>query len=822
MNIDGLNIKTLRRDSIQTPFLKAYEKLLLGQSQNLKEQELLLLLKIAVIFLNSKEKDLVKFGYRIVLRYANLYQEYESLYQVALQKGFVPVSKFIENDFINKNQYLDSGFLTNFYGAYKELFKDGSKYLSYGQKHLIEFAKNNDNDFAVVAPTSYGKSEMIISRVLRAANKKLCVLVPTKALLAQTKKRLFENAELAKSIKRIITHPEMYKGTEESFVAVLTQERLLRLMQKNPKFTLDTIFIDEAHNLLRDDSRSILLAQVLLIAKKRNKNVRFNFFTPFVADKKSLIIPYAKYNLTFEKTEEFIKIEKFYLINMVAKQPLKLYDQFLDEFITIEKTSQDEIKFIEAHKAKKNIVYLNRPKDIEHFALSFNHRKKGKLNSEVQEIYNAISEFLHPDYNLLKCIKNGVVYHHGGMPDIIRLYVEMLFSSDEYFDLIVTNSTLLEGVNIPAERIFLLTVKIGRRAFNKPQFKNLIGRVCRFSEVFNTQKGGLGMLEPEIYMLKGQYEDGRINLENFIKRVGKSDAVISDEVGNVLLHENEKNLDADQKQALKNSLEYLENIEPKTVDAKDVDYIKSEIGKLCYKNNVYDFNIKVNETQLINNLKAVEVNEVSEVGALIELIYLIFIKDIEITDENFNRLDNESARKFYSMVLNWRVSGSSYKQLIGKLTSYWKKLDTPIIYAGSKWGEITRDFGHKLLYVDISEKSEAEKINLAIHRIKEEQDFVDNTLIKYVEILKDLGFVQSEFYDKVKYGSTDPKIICLLKNGFSIELAKCVIKATYTRFVEINLKNDEVFVSSEIVAKMEDENENRILIFEIGFHVTHP
>jgi len=823
MSLENMNIKGLRKDVSQTTFLSGYLNLLTDNKDSVTNKDLQLLLKMAIIFLKSDEKDLIKLGYRIVLRYSNVFSQYDSLYQVSLQKGFIPVTKFIERQYNSQEILSESELLTAFNWAYQENFKQDSKYLSFGQKKLIEFASNNENDFAVVAPTSYGKSEMIISRVLKQRNKKLCVLVPTKALLAQTKKRLFENSELANSVKRIITHPEMYKGTEESFVAVLTQERLLRLLQKNPKFQLDIVFIDEAHNLLRDDSRAILLAQVILILKKRNKKVRFNFFTPFVAEKKSLIIPYAKYDLEFAQTDEFIKIEKFYVLDLIAKKPLKLYDQFLDDFVTIdENPPQDEIKFIEKNKAKKNIVYLNRPKDIELFALSFNHRKKGRMSGKVEEIYDAISEFLHPDYNLLKCIKNGLVYHHGGMPDIIRLYVEMLFSSDDYFDLIVTNSTLLEGVNIPAERIFLLTVKIGRRAFSKPQFKNLIGRVCRFSEVFNPEKGGLRMLEPEIFMIKGEYEDGRINLENFIKRVGKSDALISDDVGNVLLHENENKLDAEQKEKLKSSLEYLENIEPKTVEAKGIEYIKSDIGKLCYKNNVYDFDIKLNEAQLVENLKALEIKEISEVGDLVDLIHNIFIKDIAITDENFGRLANLPARKFYSMVLGWRVSGSSYKQLIGKLTSYWKKLDNPIIYAGSKWGEITRDFGRKLLYVDLSQKSEAEKINLAIHRIKEEQDFVDNTLIKYLEILQDLGFIQSEFYDKLKFGTNDPKIICLLKNGFSIELAKCIVKTAYSSYVQINLKTDEIYVTSGIVSQMEKENENKILIFEISFHITHP
>lgn len=89
-------------------------------------------------------------------------------------------------------------------------------------------------------------------------------------------------------------------------------------------------------------------------------------------------------------------------------------------------------------------------------------------------------ELYYPEYNLLKCIKNGVVYHHGGMPEVIRLYVENIFTKVPELQFIVTNSTLLEGVNIPAEKMFLLTTAIGNRNLRKSEFKNLIGRICTY------------------------------------------------------------------------------------------------------------------------------------------------------------------------------------------------------------------------------------------------------------------------------------------------------------------------------------------------------
>ena len=43
--------------------------------------------------------------------------------------------------------------------------------------------------FSVIAPTSYGKSELIISAVKEYAGKRICILTSTKALLIQTKEK---------------------------------------------------------------------------------------------------------------------------------------------------------------------------------------------------------------------------------------------------------------------------------------------------------------------------------------------------------------------------------------------------------------------------------------------------------------------------------------------------------------------------------------------------------------------------------------------------------------------------------------------------------
>ncbi len=50
----------------------------------------------------------------------------------------------------------------------------------------------------------------------------------------------------------------MYNG-ETEFIGALTQERLLRLLERMTLF-FDCIYVDEAHNIFSNDNRNVLLA----------------------------------------------------------------------------------------------------------------------------------------------------------------------------------------------------------------------------------------------------------------------------------------------------------------------------------------------------------------------------------------------------------------------------------------------------------------------------------------------------------------------------------------------------------------------------------
>ena len=809
----------------ETIFLSAYEKLLLWKIDDLDENSKFLLLKFALIFINRWNTEVEKFWYSIILAYSNLFSDYKPLYDISINKNYIPISKFIENKFWNL--FNNNSFYYNYILAFEENFKKWDIYLSEWQKTLNIFSEKQ-KDFIVVAPTSYGKSEMIITKIKENIDSSICIIVPSKALLNQFKSKINNDLDILKSNRKIITHPDMLKDINWKNIYILTQERLLRLLQNYPDLTIDILMIDEAHNILKGDERASLLAQVLLILKKRNKNVIFNYFTPFLSNPSNLKLLYNEV-IANRKVNEFLKIEKFKYIDLYNTW-YYAYDQFLNKFFKLsDKKYNDDIQFIKDNEASKNIIYLNKPRDIEKVALKIKSENIN-LNEKIIKVNKALGDFLDEDYNLIKTIENGVLYHHWWMPELVRMYVENMFSEDKNFEYIITSSTLLEWINIPAEKIFILTPKIWRRNFTASEFKNLIWRVCRFSEVFNNETGSLNMLEPDIYIVKWEYSQKDFNVNNFLIKRVRENKELNDIIDNPLIKRNNDNLELSEKEEkkLKFNLEFLENIEEGVSDLEESKYVNSEIAKLCFKNNVYDFDIFKNEAQLIKNFENHKwTNLITWSNELIELIYGIFINNLDLEkfiwndwSANFKRIDNESARKFYSMFISWYSSWKPYKVMISKMLKYWNNPETDdFIYVWKRWWEIKRDPENDIipLYINLAEKNKSEKTNLAILRIKEELDFIEYDLMKYVEILNDLWFLEQNFYNKIKYWTDDSKIIELLKDWFSFELSRLITDITYKKYV--NISYDSINIEEWIIPEMKKNCENDILIFEIGFHI---
>ena len=90
----------------------------------------------------------------------------------------------------------------------------------------------------------------------------------------------------------------------------------------------------------------------------------------------------------------------------------------------------------------------------------------------------------------------------------------------------------------------------------------MIGRVCRFSEIFK-EETKLKKLEPEIYLVISEFFRNRAQVEKYLQKTMKVDKTVSDELENILLRNTEMN--QKQTEELNKEKEFIENYEEGTL-----------------------------------------------------------------------------------------------------------------------------------------------------------------------------------------------------------------------------------------------------------------
>ena len=328
----------------------------------------------------------------------------------------------------------------------------------------------------------------------------------------------------------------------------------------------------------------------------------------------------------------------------------------------------------------------------------------------------------------------------------------------------------------------------------------------------------MGKLLPQIFIVGTDlYSGKKPNFVDFIKKVSKVDSKRNDQVNNVLLKEteiNEYNIED-----INNSMDNLENLEQGIVQGYNGEYVETEIGKILYENNVSEINIHEHEYEIekqINHYR--HSNElITDEKILIQLISNLFINKIKDGDKynELSRLKNVDAQNFYAMFLSWKIKNTPFKLIIRNFLNYWDSIpentERELVFVG-KWGDETFGNSHRQHWVNINKKTRSEKINIAIVRIKEEDDFLDYQIFKFIEVLNEINLIDEEFYLKLKYGTINKKVISLVNDGFSRSLSELII-SKYNNYFTLSESGD-ITLSKKIIKAMMNNNESEILMLD--------
>lgn len=744
-------------------FHNTLSKLTVGKILNNKEQSFIL--SCALILAKYYEKDkrftsYIELSYYIILKYSLVHNDYEPLYDFSINFGFYPIAKNIyELDLFKElsiNDAIVSKQIDNFeHNDYIETTEQRSN-----RKSLL---KNDFEEACYIAPTSFGKSAIIKDFIkdFGIENAKIGIIVPTRSLLMQTYRMVKESS----TDRKIIIHDEMFND-EARFIAIFTQERTLRLLERHTTY-FDLLFIDEAHNIFNKDDRSILLTRAIKVAKKLNPQLKIIYLSPLIADSQ---------NLKVEKGQEIkeqrisFNIKEAEILEYRLNGEVYQYNRFLNEHFKLGE-SPNILDYIYTNSMSKNFIYIRSPKKIERFANQLaSILPEIEFTAEILDLISILKNNVHEDFYEISLLKKGVLYLHGKLPNLIKEYLENKYKLLPSIKYLIANSVILEGMNLPIETLFILNT----HSLQAKELTNLIGRANRLNDIFVEKVNRLDRLLPRIHFVNSE-EYNRIgsNMSNKIHLLRKK--IFVDKLENPILENFDINKIADEKkkEQLLKIIQHEELIEQNNDD--EVLNIKVYLIKEGFS-SVYD-NLDEASTDIYVKLSGIKAAWFDELR-LLDKIYYCFIEDIGIIkDFEIRRVKEVKTRDFYENHIKY-THINTLRENINSMHRYFLKRieeEDAIFYIGESYGdfELQTDMYEtptRNVYVDLSSKDSKTLVNLAIVKIELENKFVQHKLNKFIVMLHDFDLISDDEYNLYTYGTTEETKIALTRFGLSMSL----------------------------------------------------
>ena len=312
--------------------------------------------------------------------------------------------------------------------------------------HLV-----NGENVVLSAPTSFGKSLLIDVLIQTGKYKNIVVIVPTIALIDETRRRL--QSRFGSSF-RIITHASQKSAGANIFV--LTQERYLEF---DPSPKVDFFVIDEFYKLSPDrngnyDDRTSALN--LACFKLARQNAQFLLIGPNIE------------NVWFGDSEirySFIRSE----FRTVGTHIERINANGRQKEITLA---------ICRNCSEQTLVFCKSPQSTHELGEYLINNGLRASSSKATELADWLERNYYKDWSLVRFLRAGIAVHYAALPRSISQYILNLFNTGNIRYLLCT-STIIEGVNTSARNIVVYDNKIATRKFDYFTFNNIKGRAGR-------------------------------------------------------------------------------------------------------------------------------------------------------------------------------------------------------------------------------------------------------------------------------------------------------------------------------------------------------
>ena len=355
---------------------------------------------------------------------------------------------------------------------------------------MIVYRGMNKKVFSYSGPTSMGKSFVVQTyvqeQVKSGSTENFAILVPTKALINEVRSNLI--GALQKYLKeknyRIVTSAgDLVLKQDHHFIFVMTPERLHHMMIERENIRIDFLFIDEAHKISGRGGRSTYYFKVMTQLRKMQELPTIVLASPNIPNPEVYlnIIPGCEHGPMNRLSSRFAPVCQFkYYLDLPSRKAYYFNDYTKERQLCYTLPEGSGLCEIVRSVGKdgQNLVYCSSRRSVLKNAVKYAEDLDPVENDKLKALAAEIKREVHDDCYLADLIIRGVAYHVGYLPANIRLRIENAFESGELRTIFCT-STLVEGVNLPADNLFVTSYQNGRSNMSEVDFKNLIGRVGR-------------------------------------------------------------------------------------------------------------------------------------------------------------------------------------------------------------------------------------------------------------------------------------------------------------------------------------------------------
>ena len=672
----------------------------------------------------------------------------------------------------------------------------------------LVYDRLDDPYFSYSGPTSMGKSfvmRMFIKKqIMDGTRANFALLVPTKALINEVTSSIINDLKemLAENNYRLVTSAGALALKEDhKFILVLTPERLLYLLISNPELNIDHLFIDEAHKISTKGSRSAFYYKVVDMLSRRDKKPNIIFASPNIPNPEIYLklIPDAEVQFEQNLRTTFTPVTQLkYLIDLPNQEILQ-YNSYTDNFTNVANL-KETVSFIDIlnriGSEAQNIVYCSSTYKAVELAREFAETRELLDNKDLQTLSRDIKHEVHGDYYLANLITKGVAYHIGYLPSSIRMRIEELFKRNVIKTMFCT-STLVEGVNLPADNLFITHYKNGYSKLSPVDFKNLVGRVGRieynlYGNVFLARLEENVKKEDFISLLKEDVPEQKLSLVSELSKNQKKLIVRCLLEGNIELLRHPKNQSDENYELMRKfAIMLLRDIakgnkslvwqafSPLLVEDTEAKIIEAFASKEEIPDD--DISVSVDQTSnltaaIVNGLKYPELDskgnvDYSELIIFLEKLCRIFKWDVyESSTLGYESRDGSHGKlRWYAVILSQWIKGTGLSYIMEQSLEYKRQ---------------NRGSGVMINFKPVTYNDSLEHRNIVISDTLQVIENVilfsiSNYFLRFSTEYKRYHQVDSfpnDWYEYVEYGTINPLSIMLQRNGFSRETSTFIRK----------------------------------------------